>query len=80
MHSSTAAHATEAAVGNGQQMPDERICASQEWSRLGESSPEPAHYEEAVPRLLWRLPATTVAVLTPLSALAAPLDLSSHHV
>jgi hypothetical protein len=45
---------------------------SEPWSRLGESNPGPAHYEEAAPRLLWRLPATTVTALTPLDAPAAP--------
>ncbi|MGH3985614.1 MAG: hypothetical protein ACRDST_23770 [Pseudonocardiaceae bacterium] len=36
--------------------------------------------EQAIPCLIQRLPATTVADLTPLGATAAPFDLSSHHV
>ena len=35
------------------------------WSRLSESNRRPAHYEEAIPRPLRLLPATTVADLTP---------------
>lgn len=54
--------------------------AGQEWSRRGDSNPGPAHYEEAVPRLIWRLTATTVSDLTPLGAPAARVGLSSHHV
>jgi hypothetical protein len=45
---------------------------SEPLSRLGESNPGPAHYEETAPRHLWPLPATTVADLTPLEAPAAP--------
>ncbi len=50
------------------------------WSRLGESNPGPAHYEETGPHLLWRLLGTTVAALTPLGAPVAPFGLISHHV
>ena len=46
--------------------------AGQRWNRLGKSNPGPAHYEEAAPRPLWLLPATTVAALTPLGAPTAP--------
>ena len=66
--------------GDARHIPDERVCTDQGWSRLGESNPGPAHYEETGPRLLRRQPATTVTDLTPLGAPAAPFDLSSHHV
>jgi integrase len=54
------------------------VTAGQVWSRLGESNPGPAHYEEAGQHPLRRLPATTVAALTPPGAIT--VDLSSHHV
>ena len=65
MQSTTAADVTEVAGDDARHIPDERVCADQGWSRLGESNPGSADYEEAVPRPLGRLPATITAGLTP---------------
>ena len=50
------------------------------WSRLGESHPGPAHYEETGPRPLWASISDNSCNSHTLEAISAPADLSSHHV